>query len=207
MTTYPDCRRCLFGERRCPRSLRRPPNRCSPAPLRAVADEHGLLQEGVWRRATARPKCRRRLFAFGPGPPGCAGAAAPLPSPFSRCYRFAPLRVVADERCLPQEGVCLHSITYLQPLLGPVPDVLCDVVRPALAVLVELPAEMCGALQRYAPTDCSWCSSSSARGAAGQAGRGMVGGHAKPPGGMILSTGVKVYLFGREVSSCQAHGQ
>jgi hypothetical protein len=45
------------------------------------------------------------------------------------------LQVVADEHCLPQEGVCPHSITYLHQLLGPLPDVLRDVVRPALADL------------------------------------------------------------------------
>jgi hypothetical protein len=101
-----------------------------------------------------------------PSPRLRAGAAAPPPSPFPRCSRSAPLRVVADEHCLPQEGVCPYSITYLQQLLGPVPDVLCDVVRPALADLFKLPAEMCGVLQHYTPTDCSRCSSSFARGAA-----------------------------------------
>jgi hypothetical protein len=117
MTTYPDRRRCLFGLGRAELGLLPPPcppsSHCrSSAPLRPVADERGLLQEGVWRRATPHPKCRRRLFAFGPGPPGCAGAAAPQPPPFFRCCRPAPLRVVADEHCPPQEGECLCSTTH-----------------------------------------------------------------------------------------------
>ncbi len=45
-------------------------------------------------------------------PGRCARAAAPPLSPSLHCCRPAPLRVVADEHCLPQEGECLRSITY-----------------------------------------------------------------------------------------------
>jgi hypothetical protein len=117
LTTYPDCHCSFIALGRAelgPLPPQSPPSshRCSSAPLLAVADEHGLLQEGVWRRATQHPKCRRRLFAFGAGPPGCTGAAAPPPSPFFYCCHSAPLRVVADEHCLPQQGVCLRPTTY-----------------------------------------------------------------------------------------------
>jgi hypothetical protein len=119
LTTHPDCRRCLLRFGRAELGPLPPPSppcsfRCSSASLRAAADEpeHCLLQEGVWRRATPHPKCRRRLFAFGPGPQGSAGAAAPPPQPFFRSCCSAPLRVVADEHCLPQEGECLRSTTH-----------------------------------------------------------------------------------------------
>ncbi len=103
-------------------------------------------------RSTTYPDRRRCLFA----------GLAPPPLLVPRCRRSAPLRVVADEHCLPQEGVCPYSITYLQQQLGPPQDVLRDMVRPALADL--LPAEMCGVLQHYAPTDRSRCSTSFVRG-------------------------------------------
>ena len=49
----------------------------------------------------------------GLGLPGrCAGAAAPPLSPSLRGCRPAPMRVVADEHCLPQEGECFRSTTY-----------------------------------------------------------------------------------------------
>ncbi len=101
---------------------------CRPAPMRVVAGEHCLPQEGECLRSTTYPDCRCCLFAglcrsrcprAGPAwslrrgscgqlpcrprrssVQGCAGAAALQPSPFPRCCRSAPLRVVADEHCV-----------------------------------------------------------------------------------------------------------
>jgi hypothetical protein len=328
LTTYPDRRHSLFALGRAELEPLPLPSlqsfyRCRSAPLLAVADEHGLPTEGVWRRATQHPDYRYCLFSLGVGPPGCAGAGAPFSAltafghaqylsalvgsrlprwrgylaacPGSRLAKYAdsmpgllpqpppafavlppqPLRSAADgRRPAPPEGAWRSStgtpiavtvsppspsrgglcrlgrrlprcrrhpaldglrrtlaappagsryrmgrdslvtgsltsnktvsatsaaadasssqLHGLQPLMGLVLDDLCDVVRPALTGLVELSAEMCCVPQRYAPTGyaptgCSRCSSSSARGAAGQAGRAMVGGHAKLPGAM--STG------------------
>ncbi len=160
-TTYPDCRHCLFAGLSWGRCPRRPS--CAPTAVTPLRCGRSVMIRACSRKGcgAVRPHTLHAVAVS-----STSGRAALESQPCS--LRRSPA-AAAPLRCgrSPTSTACSKKgIKYLHQLLGPVPDVMLNGVRHALADL--LPAEMCWVPQRYAPTACSRCSesSSSARGAA-----------------------------------------
>jgi hypothetical protein len=114
---YPNCRLCPFCLGRAELGLLFPPStpsshRCSSAPLLAVADEHGLLQESRKGCGAVQPSTLNAVAVFSPSGRARRAALGPLP----RCLRSssaaaAPLRCwwsLTSTACLKRGSVSVR---------------------------------------------------------------------------------------------------